>query len=353
MMWLPALLAAGGAGIAILAWPRSASASAAFLDGSSHGGHGGTLRVRLTTYHPLDAKTAGAKREEGPPVDRKGNALHYLEDVLAGSAPWVSASGDPAAWRPYGQLFYLDVFPGVEFRVVDDGEHFMGDTKEYREPGREPLDIAVRSASTKIPTDAVATFVRGNTLDKPGKDVDVSKFKGQNVMLTGYHVLGGGAPMSVRTAYTDADHEALARAIASSCPSGAIDEKQAVGWVCRNRAAKIGKTIAGAIAPEGYGPRDGAGRDFVSTAADPDDVSDMVAKAVLALPEEEDPTGGAFDFWNPSQQDQIKALADIQSLLLGADQDQVDVLGAEAIREVLATCGLHVVGRVGDLELLA
>lgn len=348
-MWLPALLAAGAGGLALLAWPKRAYAYERSFDHPT--GHSGAFKARLTTYHPLDTSSS-SRRMEGPPVDRRGKNLFYLEDALSGDAPWVSVSGDPAAW-PYGQLFYLDVFPGIAFRVVDDGANFMGDTKKYREPGYEPLDIAVRSASTKVPTLANATFIRGDTLDKSGKEVAISKLRGQNVTFSGYCVLGGLTPLACvdrGEAFTDADHEALARAITSSCPQGSIEEKQAVGWVCRNRAARTGKTILGMIAPDGYGPRNGQERDFVSTEKDPDDISKMVAKAVLAQADEDDPTEGAIDFWNPDQQDQVKALADIHALLLG--EEQSNVLGANEIRDILTTCGLHVVDRVGSLELL-
>ncbi len=150
-------------------------------------------------------------------------------------------------------------------------------------------------------------------------------------------------------AYTPRDHEALARAIESSCRKGTIEEKQVVGWVCRNRAAHLGTTISTLLAPEGYGPRGSGGRNYVSTEREPAEVSSQVAKVVLKLPKESDPTGGAIDFWNPGQQNHAKLLAEVQ-MLLGAEG--IPILDSEEAREALVACGLRVIGHVGDLELL-
>lgn len=138
----------------------------------------------------------------------------------------------------------------------------------------------------------------------------------------------------------------LARAIESSCPNGTINEKQAVAWVCRNRAVKLGVTIEKLLIPNGeYGPRGAGGRTFVSTQAPASEESKNVAFAVLALPQESDPTGGAVDFWNPTQQARLYGLS---AALDGGDV----VPNEDQMREVLATCGLRPCGTVGNIELL-
>ena len=48
----------------------------------------------------------------------------------------------------------------------------------------------MRSKTTKSPTLAKATIVRGDHLDKAGKNVAVSKFKGQEVSVGALHMLG-------------------------------------------------------------------------------------------------------------------------------------------------------------------
>lgn len=159
------------------------SAVAAKMTGTS------SIKLRLTTYYPLEAKTAAQKKMEGAPVDRKGAPLHYLEDVIAGKDEWVSCAGDSAAW-PYGQLIFIDAYPGIKFRVVDTGGNFLGSDKVYRASGREPIDVAVRSSSTKVPTDATAQIVRGDHLDKTDRKVAVAKFKGQKVVVGGLFMLG-------------------------------------------------------------------------------------------------------------------------------------------------------------------
>lgn len=151
--------------------------------------------------------------------------------------------------------------------------------------------------------------------------------------------------------FTDADREAVARAVESSCPRGTVHEKQAVAWACRNRAARRGEAPAALLAPEGvYGPRGEGGRDFASTAREPGEISAQVARAVLALPATEDPTGGAVDFWNPGQQRRARLLADAREAVGG---EPVQILSEDEARAVLLGCGLRVVGVVGEIELLA
>jgi hypothetical protein len=146
-----------------------------------------TFAARLTGYWPFTAK-ASERQMEGGTNDRRGNALHTLEDAQAGRAPFVSVSGDDAIF-PYGQALRIDAFPGVLFRVVDTGGHFRGAGKVYRVAGREPLDVCVASSATKVPPLATVQIIPGDTLDKPGRVVASGKFRGQTV--TGLDVLGG------------------------------------------------------------------------------------------------------------------------------------------------------------------
>jgi hypothetical protein len=151
---------------------------------------GGRLKVRLTGYWPFSA-TEGEQKMEGGTKDRKGKPLHTLEQHLADPSahPYVSVSGDDAIF-PYGQRIQIDEWPGAVFRVVDTGGHFRGAGKVYRALGREPLDIAVDSKRTKVTADSDATIMKGDHLDKPGKEIAAGKFKGQEVMLGGLDVLG-------------------------------------------------------------------------------------------------------------------------------------------------------------------
>jgi hypothetical protein len=142
----------------------------------------GQFGARLTNYHPLAATTDAEKKMEGAPVDRIGKPLNYLEDALAGKVSHCSVSGDPSIF-PYGQALRLDAWPNVVFRVTDTGDNFRGRTKVYRVQGREPLDICTRAKNYKIPELAVATIVKGDTLDKSNKTVAVDKFQGQKVVV--------------------------------------------------------------------------------------------------------------------------------------------------------------------------
>ena len=148
------------------------------------------------------------------------------------------------------------------------------------------------------------------------------------------------------TPYTETDREALARAVESSCPHGTLQEKQAVAWACRNRAARSEKSIVEAIAPGGeYGSRDDE-RVFCSTAKAPTVESTKVACAVLALPPSADPTEGAVDFWCPKQQAVFHALGYAHEAY--ADYS----MGETAMRERLEQAGFHPCGTVGRFELL-
>jgi len=144
---------------------------------------GGTFAVRLTGYWPFTA-SASEKKMEGGANDRKGKPLHTLEDFQAGTAPYVSVSGDDAIF-PYGQRIAIDEWPGVVFRVVDTGGHFRGSGKVYRAVGHEPLDICVQSSKTHVVPLSTATIVKGDHFDKPGKEVEVARMQGQSVAVGG------------------------------------------------------------------------------------------------------------------------------------------------------------------------
>jgi hypothetical protein len=99
--------------------------------------------VRLTEYHP-DAP-ASARKREGGPKDRIGQPVRTVEDFRAKRSEYVSVSADlflQGRDVPYGARVYLDGWPDLVFRIVDTGENFMGTTKQIRQAGHEPLDIA-------------------------------------------------------------------------------------------------------------------------------------------------------------------------------------------------------------------
>lgn len=169
---------------AAFAWSAARSTARSASDAVKRGG---TFKARLTTYHPLDVSSDAERKMEGKPVDRKGRPLHYLEDAANGSTSFVDVSGDPKVF-PYGQALRIAELPGILFRVTDTGSHFMGAKKVYRVAGAEPLDIAVRSSSTKVPQIVTVAIEAGNTLDKPGATVATDKFKGQTVI--GLDLLG-------------------------------------------------------------------------------------------------------------------------------------------------------------------
>ena len=405
MKLLP-LLVAGGAGAAALligtrrarasssrspeqdggyfAPPQPAPSPSSGPDPRDTGSSGGRLTLKTTKYHPNDAKTAAQKKMEGgihgaavwrgkkavDPATGKRPVLYSLDDALAGRAPYCSLAGDPEVW-PFGQRLEIDAWPGVVFRVVDTGGNFKGANKKYHIPGTEPIDVCVDTKKTPVPTTTGARIAAGDNFEG-GTQVAVSNLRGQNVTMvgasdgasarSGYSIIGGDCGPLVdciargeefaqaQAAFTDNDREALARAVESSTPKGSVYEKQAVAWACRNRAALLGVSIHQLLAPEGvYGPRGEGGRDFVSTAREPQpgDVSSQVAAVVLGLGQEHDPTSGATDFWNPGQQRRAQVAAHV----FGGDASRV--AGEDEVREALGACGLRVCGIVGELELLS
>lgn len=177
-------LLGGGLGLGVLAYLGNRSVNKTVEAVTKAVSTGGQFNARLTGYWPYAAKTAAEKRMEGGLNDRKGKPIITLEQHRSDPSkyPFVSVAGDPAIF-PYGQRLSIDQFPGAVFRVVDTGSHFFGSGKVYRAAGREPLDVAVDSSSTKIIPSATATIIPGDHLDKGGKTVAFSKFQGQNVTV--------------------------------------------------------------------------------------------------------------------------------------------------------------------------
>jgi hypothetical protein len=148
-----------------------------------------SISLRLTGYWPMTAKS-GEQAMEGGVHDRKGRPLHTVEDFFSGKSDHASLSGDDSAW-PYGQKLLIPWVDGQTLvgRVTDTGGSFRGANKRYRIVGDEPIDVCVFSKTTKVPTEVTAQIVRGDTLDKPGRDIVSSKFQGQTV-VGGLNMLG-------------------------------------------------------------------------------------------------------------------------------------------------------------------
>lgn len=107
--------------------------------------------VRLTEYHP-DAPPSQVAMEGGP-RDRLRQPVRTVEDFRAGRSSYVSVSSDlelQGRSVPYGARIYLEGWPDVVFRLVDDGGAFMGPGKRIRKAGHEPLDIATAWAGKHL-----------------------------------------------------------------------------------------------------------------------------------------------------------------------------------------------------------
>lgn len=274
------------------------------------------VNLRLTGYWPFTARS-DEKKMEGGVFDRmmppgkykndptsqqyKDHILHTVEDYLAGTAPFVSLSGDDAIW-PYAQAVRIPWTNGgtILGRVVDTGSHFRGINKLYRAVGFEPIDVCVASSSTVVPTKVEAQIVPGDNFATKGlMDVAMSKFKDQTV-----------AGM-VREGRSAADHEALARAVESELGGRQREEQIAAAWVMRNRADEFGLSLSDLLAPSGeYGSPQKSGG-YASTRKVSTERSRSVAGEVLDAFGVDDPTGGAIDFWMPSEQDKMRKLGDV------------------------------------------
>lgn len=187
-------VAAGAAGVGALLWWKQQSPLGRIDDVTRAIAEGGTIRLRLTGYWPFAAKTEAEKKMEGAPVDRKGRALHTVEDYFAGDSDYVSLSGDSAAW-PYGQKLILPWDGGRQLvgRVVDTGQHFRGADKVYRETGAEPIDVCVFSRATKVDRTVTAQIIKGDHFDKPSAKIATELFRGQSVVVGDLEMLGAEA----------------------------------------------------------------------------------------------------------------------------------------------------------------
>lgn len=164
-----AALFASGVGLA-LALSRRASASSEAPPLASPFPELFAGQARLTEYHP-DAP-ASQRQMEGGPRDCKSGALYTIEQHRASPElyPYVSVSSDIRIFgvsMAYGTRVYFDAFPGVVFRIVDTGCHFVdagtepgpfscgvpakcgagGPKKVIRDVGYEPFDIATAWAT--------------------------------------------------------------------------------------------------------------------------------------------------------------------------------------------------------------
>jgi hypothetical protein len=82
---------------------------------------------------------------EGGPRDRLRQPVRTIEDFREKRAAYVSVAADlelQGRAVPYGARLYLEGWPDVVFRVVDTGDNFRGSSKQVRQAGHEPLDVA-------------------------------------------------------------------------------------------------------------------------------------------------------------------------------------------------------------------
>jgi hypothetical protein len=344
---VPVLFVGGGLAAAGAVWLASRRSAEVAEETTRTVAAGGRIKVRLTGYWPFAAKTETEKRMEGGVKDRKGKPLFTLEQHLADPqrAPYVAVAGDDAVW-PYGQRIVLDEWPNAIFRVVDTGGHFRGANKVYRALGHEPLDICVDSSKTKLPKTTTARILAGDNF-AGGRAVATAGIRDQ--------VISG-----VQEGRTTADREALARAIESELHNRTREEAFCAAWAMRNRADDLGVTVADLLAPGGrFGsPRETGG--YASTRKAPSARSRNIANEVLDAPRTADPTGGAIEFWIPSQQDDLHRLGEIYRMAV-RQGDVVRALkflpfadygSADAVRAQFAEEQLEIVGSVGAVELL-
>lgn len=343
----PMLLAGGGVaalGVVWLANRRSVAVEEQTIRAVATGGQ---LNVRLTGYWPFAAKTATEKRMEGGPKDRKGKPLYTLEQHLADPQkyPYVAVAGDDAVW-PYGQRVVFAEWPNAIFRVVDTGKNFRGSTKMYRVLGHEPLDICVTDSKTKLPKTTSARIIAGDNF-VGGRPVVTANIRDQ--------VVAG-----VEEGRTQADREALARAVSSELHQRTREEAFCAAWAMRNRADSLGVSVAELLAPKGkYGDvRETGG--YASTKRAPSKGAQQLANDVLDAPASEDPTNGAVEFWLPAQQDDLHRLGkiyhtakrrgDVARMMKFAPF--ADYGSSDEVRAQFANEQLEVVGFVGAVELL-
>lgn len=160
-------------------------------------------------------------------------------------------------------------------------------------------------------------------------------------------------------AYTDEDHETLARMLASELPTASEGEQICAAWATKNAARLRGCSVGELLCPDGEpGPQDNL-RPFASTRKEANDDHRRIASEVLFGVN--DPTEGACDFWQPDRQDVMKALGDLHRGAKAKGDEKIAAKYARYAgftssstekREKLAREGLRPVSIIGSIELL-
>jgi hypothetical protein len=101
------------------------------------------------------------------------------------------------------------------------------------------------------------------------------------------------------------DADALGRVITSEANGYTEAERIAIAWAVRNRARKLGVSIAKLVCSPSCGPCCD-GRPF-SSAREATAINRELARRVLAAPQSADPTRGATAFFEPRVQDKLVA----------------------------------------------
>lgn len=325
--WGPLLTTVVGGGIvALVFYFKNREGLQKIVEEASEAQPPGTLSrevtLRLTKYHPYAAVTEAEKKMEGgtnaaalwrgkkaiDPTTGKRPIVYTLEQFLAGKAPYVTLSGDPEIW-PFGQRLVLEPWPNVVFRVTDTGGNFKGAKKVVRVIGDEPIDVAVDSPKSEVPSSARAKVVSNDNFvtgviafdrmgKPPTKPLAVAWDEGLNTDIV--------------DAYTEVDVDAVARAI-SSISKCDEDAAKAVAWVCRNRASRLGVSPSDILAPGGkFGPA--SAERFASTRKPATPSARKIAEMVLEADPASDLTNGSVDFWLPDHQAICKAMGDLYRL---------------------------------------
>jgi hypothetical protein len=103
--------------------------------------------------------------------------------------------------------------------------------------------------------------------------------------------------------------EALARVIRSEAGAGTEAERVSVGWAARNRARKLGISVARMVCDPWCGPQheQDATMRPMSSDQEPTPADRLLAARILVGPRSADPTRGADSFIEPALQDQLVA----------------------------------------------
>lgn len=86
--------------------------------------------ARLTGYHPRDVRNEAEILQEGKDHDQTGRPLHYLENYNPyDSESFVGLAADKSMFK-YNDKIEIKEFPGVRFKVRDNGGGFNKKTGE-------------------------------------------------------------------------------------------------------------------------------------------------------------------------------------------------------------------------------